>query len=250
MTDKEGEKVDETISAVPGNWEFDDGVTEAFDEHARKSIPMYDEVHRMIVELSEWFVRPGSVIYDIGCSTGTLVMMLNEKHRKKGVKIVGIDVSKHMVDWAKRYEMDNVSFIHQDVMKLPDFENADLITAIYTLQFIPSANRLGLVQRIFNGLSEGGAFIVVDKVLAERPQTTNMWNELYWDFKCRNGLTDSMILSKARSLRGVLVPSTLSENLALLEGAGFAADIFVKWYNFAGILAVKPIGAVEGGGSI
>lgn len=58
--------------------------------------------------------------------------------------------------------------------------------------------------------------------------------------KRRNGFTNEEIIYKARSLRGVLVPLTLSENLEMLSSVGFeTVDTFIKWYNFAGIIAVK-----------
>ncbi len=81
---------------------------------------------------------------------------------------------------------------------------------------------------------------MAEKLLAEEGRFDDMWVELYWDFKKRQGLTDDQILYKARSIRGVLRPITLTENIRLLRDSGFnSIDVFLKWYNFAGILAIK-----------
>ena len=81
---------------------------------------------------------------------------------------------------------------------------------------------------------------MAEKIRAENSFLENIWRELHWDFKRNQGLSDDMILQKARSLRGVLFPLTLSQNITLLRQVGFSnIDTFVKWYNFAGIIAFK-----------
>ena len=83
---------------------------------------------------------------------------------------------------------------------------------------------------------------MAEKVLAEEGRFDDLWVELYWDFKKRQGLTDDQILQKARSIRGVLRPLTLTENMKLLRMVGFnSTDVFFKWYNFAGVLAIKTM---------
>lgn len=68
----------------------------------------------------------------------------------------------------------------------------------------------------------------------------DIWNDLYWDFKQENGLNEQQVIKKSQSLRGVLIPLSLTENLKLLSDAGFQyADTFIKWHNFAGVIAVK-----------
>lgn len=88
---------------------------------------------------------------------------------------------------------------------------------------------------------------MAEKVLAEEGRFNDMWVELYWDFKKGQGLTDDQILQKARSIRGVLRPITLTEHISMLKMIGFSSiDVFFKWYNFAGILAIKtPIDPVQ-----
>lgn len=236
------EKVDKLITAIPGEWEFDDQVAQGFDDHVRKSVPLYEEIQQMVVEMSEWFVRDNTVVYDLGSSTGQTLRLLREKHRrKKNVKFIGIESSASMIEVARsKCTAKNVRFIHRDVRDIDSFDQPDLVTSLYTIQFLPLKHRKSLLKKIHEELSSGGVFIIVEKVCAENPFLEDMWLELYWDFKKRQGLSDRMILQKSRSLRGVLFPQTLSRNIDLLKSAGFSdIDVFVKWYNFAGIIAFK-----------
>lgn len=234
-------RVDDTISAIEGGWKFTDNVAENFDAHVRKSIPLYEEIQRMVVDMSEWFVRDGSTIYDIGSSTGETILLLHDKHiAKRNVRYIGIDNSGGMVKQAqKKIAAQNVKFLYKDVLKVA-FSEADLVISLFTMHFLSTAERLQMLQKAYQCLRDGGALIMVEKVLAEEGRINDLWTELYWDFKKRQGLKDDQILQKARSLRGILRPFTISENLDQLRMVGFKSiDTFFKWYNFAGILAIK-----------
>jgi tRNA (cmo5U34)-methyltransferase len=67
-----------------------------------------------------------------------------------------------------------------------------------------------------------------------------MYNDLYYDFKRENDLTDTEILDKNVSLRGVQKCLTVEENIQLMKNVGFKnMDIFLKYNNFVGIIAIK-----------
>ncbi|HSG06100.1 MAG TPA: hypothetical protein VLB09_06850, partial [Nitrospiria bacterium] len=116
----------------------------------------------------------------------------------------------------------------------------NFMTALFTLQFLTLAERRLLLARINEALIEGGGLIIVEKVCAEYSSFEGIWNELHWDFKRRQGLTPEQILEKANSIRGVLNPLTINENLEILTQTGFdRVEVFFKWYNWAGFVAVK-----------
>ncbi|HEY7714726.1 MAG TPA: methyltransferase domain-containing protein [Candidatus Binatia bacterium] len=237
---RERKAVDDTITAVPGEWRFDQDVSKAFDSHVRKSVPFYDEIQRMVIELSEYFVRDQSVVYDLGSSTGTTIQLLAEAHAgKEDVQFIGIDVSEFMINEArKKMTRANVQFHHKNIMDMDFSPPANFMTALFTLQFLTFADRRKLLTQIKQGLIEGGAFLFVEKVCAEHSSFEDIWMELYWDFKRRQGLTPEQIVEKANSIRGVLKPLTVEENRELLRQTGFSrVEIFFKWYNWAGFLA-------------
>ncbi len=234
--------VDDVITAVPGNWKFDRQVTQQFDSHVRKSIPLYDEIQQMVVEISEWFIRDNSIVYDLGSSTGETISLLTKKHaEKKNVRYIGVEESISMIEAArKKCATDNIQYLHQSLDEITEFPNIDFVMSLYTLQFLPLRKRIKVMKRIYNGLAEGGAFVLVEKIRAENSLFEDLWLDLYWDFKQRQGLNSEQVINKTQSLRGVLIPLTLSENLKLLRSIGFdCIDTFVKWHNFVGILAVK-----------
>ena len=80
----------------------------------------------------------------------------------------------------------------------------------------------------------------VDKIKTPIPDIHDMYNDLYYDFKRDNGLSDKEILDKNASLRGVQKCLTLEENIQIFKNAGFKdIDIFLKYNNFVGIIALK-----------
>lgn len=230
---------------MPGNWRFDQQVSASFDSHVRKSVPLYDEVQHLVTGISEYFVHDGSLIFDVGCSTGETLLQLAQKHaHKENVRLVGLEQSPAMVERAraKCARHANIEVRTQDATAFNSFEGTDLVVALYTLQFIAHDQRARLVQRIHDGLRPGGAFIMVEKTDAGHPSLQSMWNEIHWDYKKSQGLTDEMILEKARSLRGVLRPLSRSENLALLSKTGFqTCETFIQWLNWTGFIAIREL---------
>lgn len=239
---RERKSVDDAVTAVPGEWRFDRNVSKAFDSHVRKSVPFYDEIQRMVVELSEYFVRDHSTVYDLGSSTGETLGMLSSSHAgKEDVQFIGFDLSESMVSEArKKVDRPNVRFHHKNILDVDFSPPANFITSLFTMQFLTLAERRTLLNRIHAGMIEGGSLLIVEKIRAEYSFFEDIWTELYWDFKRRQGLTPEQILEKANSIRGVLNPLTIEENRDILSQTGFSrVEVFFKWYNWAGFLAMK-----------
>ena len=82
--------------------------------------------------------------------------------------------------------------------------------------------------------------LVVEKVLGEGSLFNRLFIERYYAYKRRRGYSELEIAQKREALENVLIPYRLHENRELLLGAGFReVDVFLKWYNFAGMIAVK-----------
>ena len=250
--------VDDTISAIPGTWRFDAEVWKSFESHVRKSVPFYDEMQRMVGELSEFFVRDDSTVYDLGSSTGATLNNLAALHEaKENARFIGIDLSESMVDGARAAtKHSNVSFLHKDILDVEFSPPANLVLSVLTLQFLTLADRRRLLLRIHEGLVEGGGLIVIEKAHGDHAVFQSMWTELHWDFKRRNGLSPDQILDKANSIRGVLNPLSPSEHMKLFRQTGFyQVEVFFKWYNWVGYLAqkndvgIEPSGQTEKGGT-
>ncbi|MNN86786.1 tRNA (cmo5U34)-methyltransferase [compost metagenome] len=82
--------------------------------------------------------------------------------------------------------------------------------------------------------------MIVEKVVSEDSQINDTFVQLYHDLKQRNGLTAKEVIDKQKSIRGVMKPISIKENLQMLKLAGFdKIDTFFQWNNFAGFIAIK-----------
>ncbi len=114
------------------------------------------------------------------------------------------------------------------------------MTLILTLQFVRPLHRDRLIAEIFKGLNDNGCLILVEKVLGENSLFNRLFIKYYYDLKRRNGYSETEITQKREALENVLIPYQLQENRELLLRSGFRyVDVFFKWYNFCGIVAVK-----------
>jgi len=234
----------EPSSQIAG-FTFDEQVVRVFDDMAHRSIPFYDEVQKMIADLVGHYYQDDSRIYDLGCSTGSMMARLMVEYERIS-EIIGIDNSEAMVKQAR----SNLAEIKTDVKvdlqcsDLREIELSEASVAImsYTLQFVRPLYRERVVRRIFEGLKPGGIFILSEKVLEERTHLSRLFVDMYYRFKRERGYSELEISRKRETLENVLIPYKPSELRELLEAAGFGeVGTFFKWNNFASIIAIKTI---------
>ena len=94
-------KVGNNIIAENANWSFEGDVANSFDDHVSNSVPLYNEGHWLIKNLSDFFLKKDSVCYDIGCSTGGVFTQILKTSNGKKAKLIGIDPVSNMIDKAK-----------------------------------------------------------------------------------------------------------------------------------------------------
>jgi tRNA (cmo5U34)-methyltransferase len=235
-------KVGHDIQTARAGWSFEGNVADTFVDHVRQSVPLYDTGHELVCSISDYFVRDDSVVYELGSSTGQLLRRLAEHHaHKPGARFVGIDAIEPMVEKARAHcaGLNAVEIVMDDVLTY-DYEKSDLIVSYYCVQFVQPRHRQDLINRIYERLHWGGAFLLFEKVRGPDARFQDMSVALYNDFKARNGFTADEILNKTTSLKGVLEPFSTEGNLGLLRRAGFTDIMTVmKWVCFEGFLAIK-----------
>jgi tRNA (cmo5U34)-methyltransferase len=198
----------------------------------------------MICEIAVDFAVDGTNIYDLGCSTGTTLFNIY-KAVKKDVKYIGIDYSQDMLDKCmERFSQNNLtkeySLICADLNNGVNITNASVVVMNLTMQFIRPLYREQVVKSILNGLNQNSCFILLDKVLGNNSDFNRMFIKYYYEMKKRNGYTELEISQKREALENILVPYRLDENKELLIKVGFVhCDVFFKWYNFCGLVALK-----------
>ncbi|HIP27338.1 MAG TPA: methyltransferase domain-containing protein [Flavobacteriaceae bacterium] len=234
-----GQSGDE-IEAQNANWKFNGSMVEHFEEHVAKSVPLYNEGHELIAKLSDYFVKDDSVCYELGSSAGTLTHKLAKRHEFRAAKFVGLEIEEDMVEKANElYKSSNLSFICDD-MTTVNLEKADLIVSYYTIQFIHPKLRQELINKIYDSLNWGGAFILYEKVRANDARFQDIISNLYMEYKLDQGYSAEEIIGKAKSLKGVLEPFSTQGNIDMLKRAGFVDILSIqKYMNFEGFLVIK-----------
>ncbi len=238
------DKVFEQMKAVE-DFSFNKQVVNVFDDMVGRSVPFYDEMQRMTAELASDFVVDGTNIYDIGCSTGTTILALDKTIQTPNITFRGIDNSEDMLKKAEQKLTQagikrRYIFEYGDLNKGLVLENASIVTMILTLQFVRPLYRERLARQIFEGLNQNGALILVEKLTSEDTIFNRLFIQHYYDYKRRKGYSELEIANKREALENVLIPYRMEENFELLRFAGFRhVEVFFRWYNFCGIIAVK-----------
>lgn len=227
-----------------GDFKFNIAVANVFDDMVNRSVPYYGEIQRMMAEQAADHAKPGTDVYDLGCATGTTLIGMNTMIAED-IRFIGIDDSQEMLVKCQT-KLEKAGFKRPfelriaDLNKKVDISNASVVISCLTLQFVRPINRAKLLKSIFDGLHSGGVLILVEKILAEDSVFNRDFIKYYYNHKRRNQYSEMEISQKREALENILVPYKLSENISLLHDTGFAhCEVFFKWYNFVGLMAVK-----------
>ncbi|OSP55309.1 methyltransferase domain-containing protein [Pseudoruegeria sp. SK021] len=234
--------VGQDISAGNAGWTFGDNVPDTFVDHIKLSVPLYEDGHKLTCQLSDFFVKNDSLVYEIGTSTGELIRKLAVHNAmKRGARWVGLDIEPSMIKAATDHckDVPTIKIMKEDA-RFMDMERADMIVSYYTMQFVPPRFRQDLFTKIYETLNWGGALIMFEKVRGPDARFQDIISQLYNDFKIQNGFSSEEVVEKARSLKGILEPFSTQGNLDLMRRAGFQDVVTVqKYLCFEGFLAIK-----------
>ncbi len=222
--------------------EFSFATVKNFDEHISMSIRGYGDLIDDVIKFSSYFVEDGTTVLDIGCSTGRLLKRMIEINTfapnayYRGVEIEEKFFDNYQEDMAK---LRNLEFHKCDICDYDKFENLSYATSVFTLQFIPQKNRTQVIQNVYNGLNQGGAFVICEKTYSKNSKLQDMLSMMYYDFK-KQHFTEEEILSKEVSLRHMLKPVTKYGIIKELKNAGFKTiEVFWQQFNFVGVIGLK-----------
>lgn len=226
------------------DFDFGEDTAKVFDNMLDRSVPFYGEIQRMIGEMAADFAVPESNLYDLGCSTCNTFVQIDSLV-PDGVKFIGTDSSEAMLAKAKEklasYGMTHpYDLICSDLNKNAHIENASVVLMNLVLQFVRPLRRTRVVQEIASGINKDGCLILVEKVLSPDSTVNRLFIKYYYEMKKRNGYSEMEIAQKREALENVLIPYNYFENRDLLLGCGFRhCEMFFRWYNFCGMIAIK-----------
>ena len=232
-------------STAPGKFEFNEPVARVFDDMLERSVPSYKECQQMVVDLALHFAQKGSAVYDLGCSTGTMLKhLVRAIPEKQKIRFVGLDNSEAMLNKARgklKGHLKRCALVKANMESDFGLSDASVVIMNYTLQFLSPRRRAAMLKKIYQGLRPGGGLILIEKVQGESDDLNDLFVEQYHAYKRNQGYSKLEIAKKREALEKVLIPLKPGKNRDLLAEAGFRqVDVFFKWFNFAGFLAVKP----------
>jgi len=108
--------------------------------------------------------QSGEKILDLCSGTGRVASWIAQAVGEEG-EVVGMDISKSMVEVAKRRYggIKRVIFLHKDVTKPWEYQNYfDGIFTSFALHELPEKKRLGALEHSFQALKERGRMVIVD----------------------------------------------------------------------------------------
>jgi tRNA (cmo5U34)-methyltransferase len=230
-------------------FEFNETVAGVFQDMISRSVPGYALLLRMIGLYASIFVQPGSRVYDLGCSLGEASLVIADQSAGIDRDIIAVDSSSAMIDKCRQHPdkaNDMANDTAQDIewrcadIRATDITNASMVVLNLTLQFLPPAERLTLLQKIFNGLRSGGVLVLSEKVVFADATENQRMQQLYQGFKKTMGYSDLEISQKRNALENVLIADDEQQHQERLKTAGFS-EIYqcFRGFNFVSYLAIK-----------
>lgn len=237
-----------------GDFVFDEQVVDVFPDMIARSVPGYASILSMIEQMAARFVRPGTHIYDLGCSLGAATRLIRRQAPNDCV-IHAVDNSPAMISRLKNIIADEAVrgctvMLEEEDLQVACIQNASFVVLNLTLQFIPPSERRNVLQRVFDGLLPGGALLISEKICFEDPMQQQLMTDLHHDFKRAHGYSDLEIAQKRTSIENRLIPETLESHVDRLAAVGFFTIApWFQCFNFVSILAVKA-GTLNNHGTI
>ena len=227
--------------SIAKKFEFDEAVASVFDDMLSRSVPFYDDVHKLIISLILTEQKDTKSVLDLGSSTAKFLLDLHSK-MSVTMKLKGLDNSKAMLDRAKQKCQAFGADIELELIDMLDYDygDEDVIVANYTLQFIRPMQRIKLVKRLHDSLNDDGLFIFSEKIVFNDKKLDKEIIDIYYKYKKEQGYSEYEISQKREALENVLIPFTIKENIQMCKDAGFTnVKTIFQWANFATFVAKK-----------
>ena len=195
-----------------------------FDEHIAQSIPNYNFMIEQVEMYARHYYQKDYPIYDVGCSTGSMVNRL----ANDGYDSYGID-SSSLVKVSDRLKKGD--FFEENLPK------CSVITSIFFLQFLSRQSRKNALEKIQYSLINNGIAIICEKTLFDDSEIENVTSigYLYNKLKSFDG---NDILKKSYSLLNTMWLKTNKTLYDELSAYG-EATLFFKSYGFEGYILKK-----------
>jgi tRNA (cmo5U34)-methyltransferase len=222
---------------IPREWTFRSGAVAArFDRHVREQLPWYDALLYSIEHIGAHYIPKDGVVFDVGASTGNVGRRLAPYLRDRNAKLISIEASPEM--WKKASAIGYPGeFVVADALEY-DFCRFDFCVCNLVLMFLKVSERGKFLRKLAGLVNDGGALVVVDKVLSPPGYLGTVLRRLPMKWKLEAGTSADEILAKELSLGGVQRPIST----AILP---VKAERFFQFGEFVGWVYERPEEGLE-----
>lgn len=245
------DKISDRVVHFPeykGVFKFDAEVSRIFPDMAVRSIPMYEESHRLHLSLFKEEIQSAESVtfVDVGASRGQFFKQFCNQFQidlKKGdprFNCIAIDNSMPMLSMLTE-EMPWIKTIEADASHLIDLPDpADYICMFYLLQFLrEDKDKTAALSWAYRNLKKGGVLFLGQKEKEEFGFEDRLSRE-YYAFRMRNGYTAEEIAAKTAALKGSMFPISRSWLETLALSAKFTAYVeTTRWLQFSTAFCIK-----------
>jgi tRNA (cmo5U34)-methyltransferase len=199
-----------------------------YDARIRTFIPRYEEMLDAAAATVN-AVRP-RVLVDLGIGTGALASRVV---RRPGVRLIGIDEDESILAVAgTRLRLPRTTFVAGSFLRVP-IPPCDAIVSSLALHHIESLTAKGrLYRRAYAALRPTGVFVTADCFPSSLPTRAADGRRAWLDHLERS-YTPRQARAYLRTWAREDFYTTIAQEMALMEAAGFKCDVVWRHDNFA-----------------
>ena len=218
---------------------FDQKVVNVFPDMIKRSVPGYDTILKGVAMLAMKYAQSNTNVYDLGASLGAVSVTIDQAVGDLNLNIIAIDNSLPMIQGLQQklaeIQVNNTITPQLDDLLKLQLSDSSFVVSNFTLQFMSVGSRQPICQKIYDGLVEGGAFVLSEKVLS-----TELMIDFYHGYKKINGYSDMEIAQKRQALEDSLKPDALEIWVERLKSFGFShIEVWFSAFNFIYLVAIK-----------
>ena len=266
-------KIPEDFLEAGRQFMFKGDVAKMFEDQViPRQVPGYNQMRLRLSQLAQRLVHPESgTVLDIGTSHGRMIrdilsgfIVLSKIEEARNIEFIGLDYEAEMLEYAEESIKEVAGHFEKQLNFSPQVRwynhdlrhglvgnnsafqlndnSVGLVSSVLTLMFVPPEYRLRLYKQIHDVLQPGASFLLVEKTLGVGADHDDLFTDIYYDDKRRNGISEDAIAKKRASIGGYLIPWSEAQHRSTLEQAGFAShNINVFWSDlqFKGFIATK-----------